>query len=109
MPSGIKIKDSLVGTGAAAGPKSVIVVQVRGFLNRGELMFDTAEFATPLTIDLAKREVVAGLRQGIVGMRVGGKREIRVSPHLGYGEKGIPGKVPANAVLRFDVELLEIR
>jgi FKBP-type peptidyl-prolyl cis-trans isomerase len=42
-------------------------------------------------------------------MRVGGKRELIVSPHLAYGEMGIPGKIPANAVIRFEVELLDVR
>ena len=60
-------------------------------------------------IELKKRDCIAGLRYGIVGMRVGGRRKIIVSPHLGYGAEGLQGKIPSDAVLRFDVELLEVR
>ena len=49
--------------------------------------------------------MVAGLSRGVIGMRVGGVRRLRVSPHLGYGDQAVPG-VPANAVLVFEVELL---
>jgi FKBP-type peptidyl-prolyl cis-trans isomerase len=62
-----------------------------------------------MVIDLGRRECIAGLRNGIPGMRVGGTREIVISPHLAYGEVGIPGRIPANALLRCQVELFEIR
>ena len=59
-------------------------------------------------IDLSRRDVIAGLRYGIAGMQEGGRRKIRVSPHLGYGEVGVPGVIPPGAVLIFDIELLEV-
>jgi len=62
-----------------------------------------------MAIDLSQRHQIAGLVKGIEGMRVGGKRELVVSPHLAYGEKGIPGSIPPKAVIRFEVELLEVR
>jgi hypothetical protein len=52
---------------------------------------------------------MAGLRYGIEGMRVGGKRTITISSHLAYGEVGVPDKIPPNAMLRCEVELLEVR
>ncbi len=70
---------------------------------------DTFLDKSPMHIELSERECVAGLRYGIVGMRAGGRRQIVVSPHLGYGAEGLPDKIPPNAVLRFDVELLEVR
>ncbi|MGZ8901274.1 MAG: FKBP-type peptidyl-prolyl cis-trans isomerase [Limisphaerales bacterium] len=81
----------------------------RGFLNRGEECCSSFEYQRPIIIDLDRRECIAGLRLGIEGMREGGRRELVVSPHLAYGEAGIPGRVPPNAVLRFEVELLEVR
>jgi FKBP-type peptidyl-prolyl cis-trans isomerase len=53
--------------------------------------------------------VIAGLEYGIEGMRVGGRRRLRVPPHLGYRDKGMSGKIPPNALLFFEVELLEVR
>ena len=46
---------------------------------------------------IGEREVIAGLEYGVEGMRVGGRRRIRVPPHLGYREAGVPGKIPSNA------------
>jgi hypothetical protein len=108
MPSGIKIKDTTVGAGLVAGHQSVVLVHLRCLLRRGEEVSDTRKQGRPMWIDLAKRDCVAGLRQGIEGMRAGGRRELVVSPHLAYGDKGA-GTIPPKAVLRFEVELLEIR
>jgi hypothetical protein len=60
-------------------------------------------------IDLRRRETIAGLRYGIEGMRIGGRRRITISPQLAYGEAGVPGVIPGNAVLTFDVELIDVQ
>src|SRR5512147_2489271 len=98
MRSGIKVRDLVVGSGKLAAQNSQVVVQYRGFLNRGELVMDSSQFPQPTRIELSKRDCVAGLRYGIEGMRVGGVREIIISPHLAYGAEGLPGVVPPNAV-----------
>jgi hypothetical protein len=98
-----------VGTGAAAERTKAAVVHVQGFLSRGEEVRNTHTEGRPAVFDLSKRHSIPGLTRGIEGMRVGGKRELVVSPHLAYDAKGIPGRIPANAVIRFEVELLEVR
>jgi hypothetical protein len=109
MTKEIEIKDLIVGTGAEATKQSVVVANIREFLRRGDEVSHSPLFGTRHIIDLGRRESIAGLLKGIPGMRVGGVREIIISPHLAYGEAGIPGKIPANALLRCEVELLEIR
>jgi hypothetical protein len=109
MTSGIKVTEVAVGTGALAERTKVVVAHVRGFLNRGEECWSTYAEGHPAVLDLSRRDAIPGLLKGIEGMRVGGKREVVVSPHLAYGTPGIPGKIPANAVIRFAVELLEVR
>lgn len=109
MPKGIEIKDLTVGTGDQATKDSVVVANVRMFLRRGDEVSSSPEFGTRRLIDLGRRECIAGLRYGIPGIRVGGTREIVISPHLAYGEVGIPTRIPANALLRCEVELLELR
>jgi len=109
MTSGIKVTDLKIGNGSVAERTKVVVVHARGFLNRGEEYWNTYAEGHPAILDLSKRHSIAGLLKGIEGMRVGGKRELTVSPHLAYGEMGIPGKIPANAVIRFEVELLDVR
>ncbi len=109
MAKGVKIKEITVGTGALVERGNVVRVHIRGFLNRGEVCYDTYKQGKPSLLDLSKRENIAGLRTGIEGMREGGRRELLVSPHLAYGEKGVEGLIPPNAVIRFEIELLEVR
>jgi hypothetical protein len=109
MTKGIEIKDLTVGTGDEATKESVVVANVREFLRRGDEVSHSPLFGTRRVMNLAQRECIAGLRYGIPGMRVGGTREIIISPHLAYGKVGIPDRIPANALLRCEVELLEIR
>jgi hypothetical protein len=79
------------------------------FLRRGDEVFVWPASGSRMVIALWRRESIAGLLKGIPGMRVGGLRQIMVSPHLAYGEAGIPGLIPANALLRCEVELVAIR
>jgi hypothetical protein len=106
---GIEVTDLTVGTGEESTSDSIVAVNVREFLRRGDEVSPSPLLGTRHVIDLGRRDCIAGLRYGIPGMRVGGTREIIVSPHLAYGEAGIPGRIPANALLRCRVELLEIR
>jgi FKBP-type peptidyl-prolyl cis-trans isomerase len=103
MPRGIKIREIRVGDGDVASGDSIATIRYEGTLRKGERFGDGTE-----TIDLRCRETIAGLRYGIEGMRVGGRRRITVSPHLAYGKAGVPGRIPANAVLTFEVELLSV-
>ena len=100
MASGIEIEEVAVGNGAVVERGQLVSVRWRGTLNRGD-PFGSGE----VSFRAGGREVVAGLSRGVIGMRVGGMRRLRVSPHLGYRERAVPG-VPANAVLVFEVELL---
>ena len=107
-PEDLKIKELVVGTGALAGRESRVVVNLRIFLHRGQEV--TVDPCNPRTvIDLGKRECIAGVRYGIVGMWVGGRRELVISPYLAYGDTGVPGLIPPKAVLRCEVELLEVQ
>ena len=108
VASGIKTKEIIAGSGEIANQSDIVLTHIHGFLHRGEECLNTHAHGQPMRIDLSKRETVAGLRKGIEGMRVGGKREIVVSPHLAYGAEGVPGRIPPNAIIRFEVELLSI-
>jgi FKBP-type peptidyl-prolyl cis-trans isomerase len=101
MPSGLKVEDVKVGSGALAERGSYVTLRFRGTLNRGDEIG-----AGEVSFRVGDRSVIAGFDKGIVGMRVGGIRRLRISPHLGYRDRTV-GRVPANAVLNFEVELLE--
>jgi FKBP-type peptidyl-prolyl cis-trans isomerase len=102
VASGIDIEDVAVGDGPVAERGRLVTVRWRGTLNRGD-PFGEGQVSFPA----GGREVVAGLSRGVIGMRVGGLRRLRVSPHLGYRDQAVPG-VPPNAVLVFEVELLGV-
>jgi hypothetical protein len=107
MTKGIEIRDVEVGSGEEAQLGKTVIVNLRIFLHRGEEVLIYPE--PKVRLDLKGHNCIAGLRDGIVGMRVGGKRTLIISPHLAYGPIGLPGKIPADALLRYEVELLEVR
>lgn len=126
LPSGLKVIEDQAGTGPAAETGDTIVYNCRIFLNRGDevpINGNLAERGIPedrirqeqdqLLIDhisvLGKRQVIAGIEKALFGMRAGGFRRIRVSPHLAYRDRGLPGLVPPDAVLNISVWLREIR
>jgi FKBP-type peptidyl-prolyl cis-trans isomerase FkpA len=104
MPNRVKIEELKIGDGETAVRNSTVRVRYDGYLNRGDAFQQAIEY----TFDLDRREVIAGLRYGVEGMKVGGRRRIRVGSHLAYGANGVPGVVPPDAVLVFEVELLEV-
>ena len=105
----VKIEDTQPGSGAAAKAGDTLVVNYTGKLQDGT-MFDTSVGKTPFEFKLGNGEVIPGWDQGLVGMRVGGKRTLTIPPDLGYGAQGAAGgAIPPNATLIFDVELVNIK
>jgi FKBP-type peptidyl-prolyl cis-trans isomerase len=102
IPGGLKIDEITLGVGAIARPGAYVGIEWRGWLNWGDPFGDGV-----VSFRIGQRRVVAGLERGIIGMRVGGVRRLRVSPHLGYRDRAVSG-VPANAVLNFEIKLLEV-
>jgi FKBP-type peptidyl-prolyl cis-trans isomerase len=76
-----------------------------GLMNRARLEDDGATLITDVRID--RVDLINGLFYGIEGMRVGGMRKLRISPHMAYRERGIPGVIPENAVLLAEISILE--
>ena len=81
-----------------------VTVRYTGYLNRG----DVFQADVVATFVVCERNTIAGLSYGVAGMRVGGRRRLHVGPHLAYRDRGVPGVVPPNAKLVFDVQLLAI-
>lgn len=102
----LEIADISVGTGATAVVGDTLTVHYTGSLTSGSV-FDSSVGRTPFSFRLGAGQVIAGWDQGLVGMRVGGKRRLTIPPSLGYGSQAV-GSIPANSTLRFDVELLSI-
>ena len=102
---GVEIESEEPGTGAVATRGKTVLVRLRGTLHHGDTFMDSELYS----FAIGERDAIAGLEYGVEGMRVGGRRRVKVPPHLAYREQGVPGKIPPNALLFFDVELLEVR
>ena len=98
------IQDLTVGTGAEAIVGRQVSVTYTGWLANGT-RFDSNVGGTPIARQLGRGELISGWDQGLVGMKVGGKRRLVIGSELGYGRSG-NGAIPPNATLVFDVELV---
>ena len=104
----LEIEDLVVGTGAEAKAGNQVSVHYTGWLTSGSKFDSSKDRNTPFPFKLGGGQVIKGWDQGVAGMKVGGKRKLRIPPTLGYGAKGFPGAIPPNSTLVFEVELLKV-
>ncbi|HZP66388.1 MAG TPA: FKBP-type peptidyl-prolyl cis-trans isomerase [Rudaea sp.] len=107
-PSGLKILDIKKGSGAEAKAGSLVRVHYTGWLTDGKKFDSSVDRGDPFEFRLGAGMVIKGWDEGVAGMKVGGKRQLRIPPQLAYGEHGAGGVIPPNAELIFDVELLAV-
>jgi peptidylprolyl isomerase len=106
-PTKLVTKEIVTGTGAEAKTGSAVAVNYVGALYKTGKVFDASwKRNEPFTFTLGKGQVIPGWEQGVVGMKVGGRRELIIPPALGYGAKGSPPSIPPNETLIFIVDLL---
>ena len=124
IASGIKLLEERVGEGTAAQTGDRVIYNLKIFLNRGEEVpldalqaKEVAEHTIRVegdhrfldrTLVLGKRQAMAAVETTLIGMKPGGYRKVRASPHLAYREAGIPGLIPENAVLILELWLREL-
>jgi peptidylprolyl isomerase len=108
-PTHLVIKDLKKGHGAEAKAGDNVTVQYVGVLYSNGKQFDASwDRGQPFSFPLGAGQVIPGWDKGVVGMRVGGRRELIIPPADGYGAQGSPPTIPANSTLIFDVDLVSV-
>ncbi len=107
-PTDLVIEDLEVGTGDAAQTGDTVSVNYTGWLTDGTQFDSSYDRGQPFSFQLGVGAVIQGWDQGVVGMKVGGKRRLTIPPDLAYGAGG-RGAIPPNATLIFEVELMGIK
>lgn len=105
---GFWYRDLVVGQGPEAASGREVSIKYRGMLTDGTVVDETKSDGNPFLFRLGQATVIRGWEQGLLGMRPGGKRLLVLPPWLGYGNRE-QGRIPRNAILVFEVELLGLR
>jgi FKBP-type peptidyl-prolyl cis-trans isomerase FkpA len=104
----LKSEDLVVGNGTEARAGKKVSVHYTGTLTDGSKFDSSLDRGKPFVFQLGAGQVIKGWDQGVAGMKVGGKRRLTIQPELGYGSRGFPPVIPADATLVFEVELLGV-
>jgi FKBP-type peptidyl-prolyl cis-trans isomerase len=107
--SGLQYWDIKLGLGPLAKTGDHVKVHYTGWLTTGKKFDSSVGTNQPFDFTLGQSEVIKGWDEGIVGMKVGGKRQLRIPPELAYGAAGHPPQIPENATLIFDVQLVAVK
>lgn len=105
---GMQFKILQQGTGEPAKSGDSITVNYVGTLQDGTKFDSSVDREQPFTFTLGQNSVIQGWELGVLGMKVGEKRQLTIPPELAYGENGAGGVIPPNATLIFEVDMLGI-
>lgn len=107
--SGLKYTDLVVGTGPSPQTGQLVSVHYTGTLLNGKKFDSSLDRGKPFEFRIGTGGVIKGWDEGLISMKVGGKRKLVIPSALGYGARGAPPNIPPNSTLVFDVELLGVK
>ena len=107
-PSGLQYEDTVEGTGPSPAAGQTVKVHYTGTLTDGTKFDSSRDRGQPFSFQIGVGQVIKGWDEGVLSMKVGGRRKLTIPADLGYGARGAGGVIPPNATLIFDVELLGV-
>ena len=107
--SGLQYIDTVEGTGESPKPGQMVRVHYTGTLETGQKFDSSVDRNEPFEFPIGLGKVIKGWDEGVMTMKIGGKRKLVIPADLGYGARGAGGVIPPNATLIFDVELLGVK
>lgn len=108
MNNELQVEDLLVGEGKAVVKGALITAHYSGFLEDGSKFDSSHDRGKPFQCVIGTGRVIKGWDQGLMGMRVGGRRRLFVPAHLAYGERQVGALIKPHSNLVFEIELLEV-
>ena len=107
--SGLQIKEIECGEGEEAQKGDTLEVHYEGRLEDGTKFDASRDHGSTFEFQVGAGQVIQGWDEGLIGMKIGGKRELTIPPDLGYGAAGAPPAIPPNSTLIFEIELVDIK
>jgi len=107
--SGLKYKDMIVGKGDRPAKGNTVQVHYTGWLMNGKKFDSSRDRTESFSFQIGVGQVIKGWDEGVMTMKTGGRRILIIPPELGYGKHGAGNVIPANATLKFDIELISIQ
>ncbi len=104
----LKVEDIKEGGGETVKKGDTVVIHYVGTLESGEKFDSSVDRGTPFETQIGVGNVIQGWDEGVIGMKVGGKRKLTIPPNMGYGDQAA-GSIPPSSTLIFELELLEIK
>ena len=109
LPSGLQIKDVVIGYGKEAHEGDIVAAHYVGTLEDGTKFDSSYDRGEPFAFPLGGGMVIKGWDLGLVGMKVGGKRKLIIPSELGYGSRGAGATIPPDTTLYFDIEMMAVQ
>ena len=108
--SELLIEDIVEGTGASPTAGQTVVVHYTGWLTNGKKFDSSVDRGEPFEFQIGVGQVIKGWDEGVLSMKIGGKRKLTIPPEMAYGDRDVgDGLIPAKSTLIFEVELLDLK